>query len=143
MLRYVLTALSLVLCLQAEDAARVVSAIGAVHPPGVYGDGKCINGVILAGDAKQAEVLVNVDGLTFKGMAYPDRGASRILIKLTSMTSVSKDGQVKTNEVDGYLQDPKDGNPGIRADFVLADNAFELKSGSIGKLVLLRSVTIN
>lgn len=35
--RYILAAISLVFCLQAEETARTVAAINPVHEPGVYG----------------------------------------------------------------------------------------------------------
>lgn len=123
--------------------ARMEGLIGAVYAPGVYGVAKCLHGVTILSDVAQASILVELDGVRFTGIAYPDRSSQRVLVKVTSMTTTSKDGQVKTKEVDGYLQDDKDGKPGLVADFSVTDNALTLKAGSTGRMVFLRSITVN
>ena len=123
----------------AEDA---LATLGAVHPPGVYGEAKCLTGVSLTGDTELENILVDLDGVRFMGVAYPDRPSQRVLVKITSMNTRIKDGLVNTKKVDGYLQD-KDGNPGLIADFSVTNNTLTLKAGSTGKMVFLRSVTVN
>ena len=93
------------------------------------------------GDTPQP-ILLKMDGIGFVGKAYPDRGASRILVKVERMVTVSNDGQFKEKVVDGYLQDT-DGKPGLKADFSLAENAHILKPGTTGKMVFLLSVSAN
>lgn len=137
-----LSAILLLTAISGYAAESSLSAIGAVHAPGVYGEAKCLTGVAIAGDVTQKETTVEMDGVRFKGIAYPDRPSLRVLVKVTSMVTICKDGQEKTKEVDGYLQD-KDGKPGLIADFTATDNTLTLQAGSTGRMVFLRSVTVN
>ena len=116
----------LVAALSASGAESTIATIGAVHAPGLYGEAKCLNGVTFAADTAQGNALVEMDGVRFIGDAYPDRSSLRVLVKVTSMTMISKDGQEMTKDVDGYLQD-KDGKPGLVADFTVTDNTLTLK----------------
>ena len=130
-----------VAALSASGAESTIATIGAVHAPGLYGEAKCLNGVTFAADTAQGNALVEMDGVRFIGVAYPDRSCQRILIKVTSMTTI-KDGQVMSVDVDGYLQD-KDGKPGLRAEFTVTDNTLTLTPGTTGRMVFLRSVPVN
>lgn len=114
----------------------------AVHAPGMYGEAKCLSGVEFSDGEDHHDLMVELDGVQFNGVAYPDRQSLRVLVKVTSLFYKNKDGQARQKEVDGYLQD-QDNKPGMVADFTMINNTLTLKAGSSGRLVLLRSVNIN
>ncbi|MEN9849384.1 MAG: hypothetical protein RL368_2124 [Pseudomonadota bacterium] len=114
--------------------------IGPVWGPGIIGDAKLLVGVVFSADVAQLETAVVMGNVRFGGIAYPDRASLRVLVKVTSMSTISKDGVATFQEVDGYLED-KDGKPGLLSAFSLKDNSLTLESGANGRVVLLRSVT--
>ena len=141
MFRPLILSLIIVCGINAVDA-KVLQSIGPVIEPGVVGEALCMSGLIMAAEGDNQgndQVLVDMDGARFIGTAYPDRGASRILIKVGRMTTVAKDGEIKVRMTEGYLQGV-DGKPGFPAEFSVTANTLALKAGTKGKMVFLRSV---